>query len=449
MIENRDYIETTLENLKEDEYHRTLSAKYGDEDIEAIEEVIKSETTDLLKGLDESKIIRGKMFKNYKEMCSELNIPYKTSQTKIKQMKELEVYYFLYKQDGYRIKITKVHNLNDIEKRVRTLKSNYKDYIEELIVNIMIDEVKKREDKYGKNETTLGEPVILSQGQLARAIGMVNKHYATVMSNKHTHCKLKEYDIDIFEDWSNSFYGFMRGSIRSAIENLRDKRLIIYEMKVAVCEFSQDKVVKLRDIDGDEYLGTENKDRRVLKVRLATDTEKNKISELENQVLSNLGVNSVSELFKTHGNFGFERYSHLLSELLVKELNIRSHFLTYSLNFSNDVIKRYVSANGIDFSLTASAKKQYANEMNKLVIQKIQTNTETRHNKAIQTLNEVDEFSWKLRDVRRADEKYPIQCQDIANDVLSLNIRTNPSQAIKDRKNEVDIIAEKNKILGK
>ena len=409
------YLDTTEESLREDEYHRGLEARYDNSDLDCIEETIKAETTDLLSGLDESKIKRGVEFKNYKEMCEELGIGYKSGDTKKKQMKEIEVYYFLYKQNGRRIKITKVHNLTDIEKRVRTLKSNYKDYIEELIINIMIDEIKKRECKYGEHETTLGESVILSQGQLARAIGMVNKHYATVMSNRHTHCKLKNYDINVFDDWSNSFYGFMKRAIRGAIENLRDKRLIIYETRIAVCEFSNSDVVKLKDADGDEYLGTKDKDRRVLKVRLATEDEKNKMSVL----------------LKNCESFSPEECESKFSDILIKEMGLYNISEVYVLGFSDDIAQKYTRASEIDFGLTPSAKRLYVSEMNKKIIQKVQTNTKTRHIKAI---SDKDEDGAILKESIRLNREYIEQCNEITRDVLSHNIRSNISKNIKDKK---------------
>lgn len=58
--------------------------------------------------IDKSKLEGGKVYSNYKELCADLNIPVKSGNSKIAQMKQLSKY-CEYKQDGYKIQIVEVY----------------------------------------------------------------------------------------------------------------------------------------------------------------------------------------------------------------------------------------------------------------------------------------------------------------------------------------------------
>lgn len=421
-----------------DEYFNFIS-----EDIESNNSIRGSSSrsiVDLLEGLNESKIIKGVEFKNYKEMCMELSIKPKAGNSKAKQMKELEVYYFDYTQQGHKIKITKVHNLNDFQKRVRTLKVSYKDYIEELIISLMIDDVKGREANNPTKEDKLYDELIVSQGQLAKAISVVNKNYSVCMFNKGTYSHVAGYNKDIVDDWSNSFQGFLKRAIKGAIQNLRDRRLIIYEMRYSVCEYNTNDLQKVVDKDGDEYLGFHT-NRRNLNIRLATHEEKRRIVAIEKESLIPFGVGNIRELFETHGMEGFNKYKDIITNRLINELQIQSYFLSYALSFDDEIIKNYAKGKDIDFGLTIRAKQEYSTQMNNMIVQKINLNATNRHNKAQESKNEGRALK-EIENIRIKDD-YIKTCESITTDVIDTSCKKNYYNSIKNRKSQLDAQRER------
>lgn len=434
--------------LKENEFDNVMESLATDEYYNFIVEESKDSAkgnrnrniVDLLEGLDESKIQAGQVFKNYKEMCRELNIAHKSTTTKTKQMKELETYYFDYKQEGHKIKITKVHNLNDIQKKTRTLRVSYKDYIEELIINIMIDDVKGRAKSGNSNKEGMYDELILSQGQLAKAVGMVNKNYGNCMSKTGSYSYVAGYDKAIVDDWSDSFQRFLKRSIQGAIESLRDRRLIIYEMRVSVCEYNIDDFQRVVDKDGDEYLGFYT-NRRSINIRLATAEEKVKISQIEREVLNGFQVSNLRELFEEYGMNGFYSYKEKVNKRLTSELGIQNYFLSYALSFSDDIITQYAEAKDIDFGLTTRAKNEYATQMNKMIMDKVNGNAIRRHNKA----KEMKDTGNSLKPIQliRLDDNYIETCENITKDVIDKGCKKNYYNSIKNRKSLLDAQRER------
>lgn len=439
-------LEITAEDLMEDECYRYLAEESVNDELKLPKQ---RKIVDLLEGLNESEIYKGNTFKNYKDLCSKLNIPPKTSRTKTKQLQELEVYYLSYKKKGHSFIITSVHNLNEIQKQSRTMRTSYKDYIEELIISIMIDNIKEKErqSRLDDDESILYAETILSQGQLARAVGMVNKHYSTVMSNKGSYCVVSGHDRRIMNEWSDSFYRFLKRTIENAVNSLRDKRLIIYEMRMSVCDYSLDDFEVRNDADGDEFLGFHTNRRRI-RVRLATPEEKSKIVGVEKEALNHLGAESISELFQQQGRFGFNQYKEIVNQRLMRELEIKSYFLSYALSFSDVILKNYVKTKDLDFSLTASARNEYKKQMNKMVRGKVQSNVEKRNTKALDKQEEQGYGSLNEAQTVRTSKEYLSTCENIANDILSPSNRVNHTKKILERKSYIDAIREQRNTLG-
>lgn len=436
---NNKNMEITTEDLMEDEYHRFITEE---DTLGKLDQDNVIKVADLLDGLNESNIEEGRTFNNYKVFCEELNIGYKSGNTKKKQLKELETYYFDYKQNGYKITITNIHNLNKIQKKTRTLRCNYKDYIEELIISIMIDKIKEKEKDAPSwsRKKALHEEIILSQGQLARAIGMVNQHYAMVSSNSGSYCKINGYDKMIYSDWSDSFHGFLKRSIKNAISSLRDKRLIMYEMRVSVCDYNMSDFSKITDADGDEYLGFDTS-RRNINLRLATPEEKSAITRIEKQALNKFNVEKVSDLFKSGGLYAFSLYKNEVSDRLIEQLQIQNYFLSYALSFSDDIIENYAKTEDIDFTLTVLAKQQYRKQMNQMVMDKVQGNVQVRKMKAISS-NKLGEML-SDKQITRIRDDYESTCQNITDDIVNQGNRVNHKRKILERKSDLDTIREK------
>lgn len=209
----------------------------------------------------------GMKVKNYKELCKLLEIEPKTSNSKKKQLKEIDEV-IKYEKSGQAFTIKEIYDKKTIkaipakprDKRYKNPKNIYSKYIQHVLLQYL-------------NFNTTDGIIYMTKTDIYKMLGLVNKSFGSVKSEKEfleifNHITMEEINIVKTQACAK-----MNSILKSALNSLRSKRLISY--------FT---VVTLQELDGT--------------FRTATDNEIQKIDTIEHDILKELGCSYIWEIYE-------------------------------------------------------------------------------------------------------------------------------------------------------
>lgn len=176
-------------------------------------------------------------------MCEELDMPIRTSNAKKAQLKELKRYCKI-QQVGHSLTIVDVFDtpLPRIESRGKT--SVYGDLMQLLISDYLIE---------GGRTTTL-----ITRNSMLKNIEMVNSNYSYGSRNVTHLSKYMNINQQTVYDFYNTSNSNFRSAFETALKNLRDKALIIYDtVTVVYCSVKKHRIAE--EIEKEEILAIESK----------------------------------------------------------------------------------------------------------------------------------------------------------------------------------------------
>lgn len=292
------------------------------------------------------KLKNGIIIKNYKELCSLLNIPIKAGDSKKAQLKEFERY-CKYRKDGnsfiidevYKIPKEKVDNTGKSEGS-RGNNSLYSEDIQFLILNILAEEA--------------GGSVNVSCSRLLGLLNLVNENYINGEKNIKELSEMTNVPVANCLD----FYMFSRNNLRvkleSALNGLERKRLIIWE-KI----FFVDIIEKVNEKINHTH-------------RAATDTEKRKILKAETTTLKEMGYETVPYISSEK----MKEFRNKVNDKLEKDgLDIPYYYKSYNITFNIAPIKEEI--------------EKVVMRLNKNVINSIEKEANVRHDRAMRKYEEL------------------------------------------------------------
>lgn len=384
-----------------------------------------AEDTSILR-IDESEVYVGKVFKNHRDLCEQLGIRY-TTKPKLREetLLKLQIYYFDYEKDGYKIKITKVHHLTEAQKRARTLRADYKDYIQELILDLIVDEIRANEIMRNNNTPVSSNELVLSKNIFAEAICLVNDNYRESILYKGAFTEVTGIDIGVFNDWYDTVSYLIQNGIEQALKALQNKCLILVEYRMSVGKISLQEIQEYKDKDGDTIMQDDLK--LSTYTRPATEEEKDAILRIKHQEMVKMGCMHISEIYaKGEENTYYKNVRHRL----INEEHIAFHFLSYVLSFSKSVMVKsgIMSVDDVeDLKFTGKVRKRYQAEINKLFMEAIQDSIERKSNNIDRLKNEP------LKKVREKSD-YMEQNHKVTNLLISSKCRNDIKSKIRKRK---------------
>lgn len=243
----------------------------------------------------------GQSFKNYKELCNYLNQPVLTSNSKKAQIKEWKRY-FAYVKDGQRITITKINNppLNKYDGRI----NNGRGFYQKLITDIFLDHIKSiiYKDNIEINaklelNLTLNQTIILC--------GMANQKYFDAKFLR----ELKNMGYDKYS--INNFLSRTKSKFIKVIENalfaMQKKGIISFEKCYMIVKANKTYKAGICDV--------------------------NKIIDIENEVLEEMGFKSLSNVFSA---FKSRQYYKKLKMLINYKYGWDYFYRSYCVKVSGD-----------------------------------------------------------------------------------------------------------------
>jgi hypothetical protein len=294
--------------------------------------------------MNTSKLYKGQTFKNYKELCVELEMEVKKStDTKNAQFKELSRY-CKYNKIGHKFTIEEVFEkpLPKIENRGKSTGS--RNYIYgELIQLLILDLLAKCKKGH----------ISISRSKLMVTINMINRNYSPCGEKVKQLGKYTEIEEAVIYDFYNTSNSNFKSAIETALNNLMDKRIIWYDKVTKVCE-------------------KETKNHRY-----ATVEEKEIIRDTEKLVLDELGYKQVSRV-------RCSKHWKLFKKKVKKSLNenseINYYYLAYDI-YANEVYLQEERLEILNFLMEEAKRDEYKGELNATVYLNLIENAKKRHEK--------------------------------------------------------------------
>jgi len=301
------------------------------------------------------KLQAGKTFKNYKELCKELEMPVKTSNSKKAQLKELQRYCKLIKS-GHSFTVVEVYNtpLKKLDNRGKN--SIYNDLIQTLIIDYLLDSNKKIN--------------YITKHKLLKYLQMINDNYTYCSKNipyLSIYTNIDEYIIQDFFNTSNSNF---QHAIENALYNLRDKSIAISEKVIMVCNKN--------------FIHKE-----------ATDKDKDIILQCEKEILNEFNF---KELTHVRISNRWEDFKIRLTELLQERSDIVFYYVSYKITANEKMYilneYNYLMQKLIDFYMSDIDKKDKLNEIicERLIQNAIRRKNLINNNKKINEARQINSY---------------------------------------------------------
>lgn len=295
--------------------------------------------------IDTSKLEEGTWVKNFKELCTLLNQPVGTGNQKKKQLTEFSRY-FAYEKSGNKFFITEIYS-EPLPPNVNTPhNSKYVQYIE----NILLSYLSEQEE----------EQINIKKSELYSLLGMVNDKYYLYHNNK----KLLEILPELTEADLNDFYqrcdDRLNKILGSSLNSLKRRSLMdYYETYIIGAAVSVDSATE------------------IVEYHEANDYERQLVLRIRREALQELGMEIESEV---HYKKRETEYYELLNEKM-NEYGWLIAFKSFHFIFNQDHV-RYARDKAI-------AKDKDMEELNRLVIEALNTQAENRYEKEQKVINQL------------------------------------------------------------
>lgn len=271
--------------------------------------------------------LRCKEYKNYIELCKEVGLEPKTSNSKKAQMKLLSTVCD-YEQIGRKIVVYEVFS----EPSYELSSGKYIESIEKLILDLLA--------QYDENEYCM----VVSITKLCRMLDMVNDNYVENFSYSKHEKLSKHLNIDrlIIEDAFETIHYVNKRRINRALKDLEDKALINWtdnEYQVAKLTEGSEFIRDEGGIVYDNYTGFP----QILgsfNIEVATLEEVKIIGRVKRETLDEMGFIRESQLNVPSLVYEKLKYRKLVSKKLIERYGIIYYFKSYRIIYNYDHIKK-------------------------------------------------------------------------------------------------------------
>ncbi|WP_144700167.1 hypothetical protein [Fictibacillus phosphorivorans] len=258
------------------------------------------------------KLKPGQTIKNYKVLCEFLEVPVKSSsKSKMYQFKELERF-CKFRKSGHNILIDEVYEtpIEKIENRGKSAgsrRSIYGNAIQLLIADLLAQS---------------GGHISISRSRLLNRIGMINNNYGgcgELVPKLSKYTRINEKVIYDFYNTSNSNF---KSTIESALNNLMDKRIIMFNT-----------VIKIREKgEFTTRIASENE------LSVIMDCEKEVLEEMKYQKMSLVRISRDWKKFKGKVKKYLNEYSHIEYYYTAYDITVNEKYIEQELNELADLL---------------------------------------------------------------------------------------------------------------
>lgn len=301
-------------------------------------------------------MLEEKTYRNYKELCYAMDWNISTGNSKKAQFKELECLCD-YHKEGQKIIINEIYEIP----KTRLAFGLYKEDIELLLLDLL-----------ARHE---GNFISLTIKNILRALEMVNDNFVNSYNYTDSVNQFKKLnkeigvDVDIIGDIFYLVKNKNQRNLQSALKDLVNKSLILWEMRIKVCRH----VIVL---DYDEYgnLILDEDGQPVIlesyeQYDYATNDEKEIILNTENQIMKEMKIKN-----KTYFNINKDMRKVFVQKVnrKLKTVGIQFYYYTYDITYNSDEILK---------ELNRSELAEVRNRLNKKVLEGMLKTIENNSNK--------------------------------------------------------------------
>lgn len=323
----------------------------------------------------------GQVVKNYKELCTILEIKTTTGTAKISQFKELDRY-CTYHKDGNKIIIDKIFQevQPKMDNRVNNKGGNnvkYADDIEYLILSLL-----------NKFKISKSERVGFSKNLLFSHCGLINENYRIIKGNTLRFSQLIDMPVQTINECFDYTNNRMLKTLQSALNRMQRQALITW---------SNGYNMVLKDNLGKEYL------------EVATIEAEKIIMSIERNIMLEMGYSNKRLIF-TAGQWNSfkEQATKQLKELYP---NLSYYYDNISFNFNNKDIKKALK------EYEEQDQKQVKQSVNNKFSKSLDGTIDRRHKKAKENTpwgNSIE----TIENYRKSNE-YPAEQKKLKNTLVN------------------------------
>ncbi|MBU9714450.1 hypothetical protein [Evansella tamaricis] len=289
--------------------------------------------------IDIKTLKKGQYFKNYKELCLELDIEIKkNTNSKNAQLKELSRY-CRYHTEGHKFIIDEVYNNPKPKEDNRGKQGVFTHLMQTLIMDYLVEQNK--------------QTVYVTRNHLLHHIRMMNKNYTYCSENVPQLSKMKKIEEKIIYDFFNTTNSNFKSAFMSVLANLRNRSLIMYEKVTSICQ--KDNIH-----------------------RPATEDEKESIQRCEKEVLNELGYKEMSHV---RISSKWNEFKKRMSQLLLFNYDIRFYYISYKITVNRDYISDEYE-DTLNLTLSELKREGLKNELNRIVMERLIANSKLRKKRA-------------------------------------------------------------------
>ena len=356
------------------------------------------------------KLFVGQVIKNYKELCLLTNMIPCAGNSKKAQLKELERF-VKYHKEGNKFAIDEIYDkpldkmdgrsiIKEDDKRHEGNGSVYGDNVKRLLLYLMAT-------------SSENDEIVLPISILLNKLSMTNINYSLGRRNQD---KLSEI-LNIDEIYINEFYDTTHQNLKRTLENnlnqLDRKAILRWKTVRMICKrVAEVKYNELDEIEIDMDTNTINYNIRE-EYSVATKEQDLIILEAENEILKQLELNDINEVFR----YGMvELFYKKVYAIIKRKANIMYYFNGYKLIFNKDIVVNELEKYGED---VYSIK----DELNQKVKEKLLDNAIKRKDKVEEEFkNVIGTLPPILKEIKkiRLEDDYLKQIQLIIDNVIDI-----------------------------
>lgn len=251
--------------------------------------------------LDLSQIEEGMIIKNYKELCSLLNLPICTGCSKQTQLREISRYIDILKTENNNSYIVLEIYDNPIPSNV---KSKYTQFIQDILLNYLAEENK--------------HVIYLNKNELIRILGLANNKYIEYKKDKDKLLRIAD-DYNISEFYKRCDAKIL-SILESSLKSLKKRLLLDYSDAY--------KIYYLNSHNGYDY-------------KIADIEEHRYILDVKKRVLNELGLHSEYQVYIN--NHLKDKYYKRINEIVEDEMCWEGIFQCYQIIYNQHHIVKELS----------------------------------------------------------------------------------------------------------
>ena len=294
--------------------------------------------------INTSALMPGTWIKNYKELCTLLEVPVRNGYQKKKQLEDFERY-FAYEKSGIKFFITEVYDTPLPEKQTHH-NSKYVKYIQNILLSYLAEQSE--------------EQINIKKAQLYLLLGMINDRYYKFHNNN----KLLEILPDISKSDLRDFYqrcdDRLNKILKSSLDSLKRRCLLDYYETYIIGSAT-----------------TIDRTSEIVEYHEANDDERQLILRIKRDVLRQMGLTIENEVYFKDKQA--EYYSLLNDQLM--HYGWSMVFKTYHFIYNRDHI--------LEARNEAIVKEASMKELNDLVIEALDTQAVKRFEKEQELMNQL------------------------------------------------------------